>query len=843
MKDYMATCEASIAEALAGTISIEELHDEMLNISDAIEMARAKGEDPFATASRVSNDLIRSAERNALIQKRNAYKNKLIENEVVEQVAAGMGVLKGKSALYNSVRSVIVGINTPIEGAQRSAYAKSQSMKGEVLGAFFERVDREGLAATWKHGMKGDFEIQVGAAVRHLNTKDAKGESPRLENMTDAQYTDAVKIAKIIVDTQESLRLRLNRAGADVPRLSGHMGHQIHDDGKMLRAGFDKWKAKIEPLLDWERIKVPGSRREDFLQSTYRAITTGIRKELGGKDPLAEGFKGPMNLARSLSHSRLLHFKDAEAWLLYSRDFGSGDLKQSFTQDTIMATKNIAVLERMTTNPEAFLDNLSTKLQQLYADDNPEAAKYLKQHTKSLHNDLDVVTGAINMGSNTTVARVGEWLRAIKTMAALGGSFISALTDVTFMAVNRMYHGRSLVGAWSDAFTAPFMRMGSEERKRIAHLLGVGLEMRTGSMLSRFTADDITQGETSGVLSTFFKLNLLGPWTDAMKAGATMILSRDLAMTATKAFDQLSPEHSRLLGVYGIDAKQWDVIRQAAREAGDGNDYILPGDIDEVSGSVFTGMSEFQQKRLKQQAKDNLFLLYTNEADFAAPTPGAREQSMMKQGTTPDTAVGQALRMLGQFKAFPLTALTKVGGRATYGGGSNMQMVNLIAGSAITGMAVLQLKEMMKGREPLPADKDLLVKGMLQGGALGIYGDLLLNRHSEYGGNVFSSLAGPIGNDINNIIEIGQSAIFDGDFEAAGRDAVRLLKGNTPGANLFYTKMVTDYLIFYQLQELVNPGYTQRLERNLKNRTGQEYMDLPIFGTPAQTVQRGGGFQ
>lgn len=845
MNKYVQTCEAAITNALDGVISIEEFHDEMMLISDAIESARIKGEDPKAAATRVSNDLIRSAERNALIQTRNAYKNKLIEQEAFNQIDAAMKKLKGKDRLFQAIRSIISGLNTPFEGSHRSAYAMTQALKNEYMGALLERLERDGVLVAWNKGMKGDFEVQVAAAIRHLNTKDAVGETPRIASMTNAQYTEAVKIGKILVDLQEQTRRRLNDAGADVPKLSGFIGHQVHDDGKMLRAGFETWKEKIVPLLDWDKMRVPATRRDDFLQSAYSAMTTGVRKELGSPDPLAEGFKGPQNLARSLSHSRQFHFKDADAWLKYGREFGAGDLRQSITQDLIMSAKNVGVLERMTTNPEAMLDGMITKAAQLYRETDPDAVRELNRawSKQQLHSDLAVTTGAINMGSHTTIARTGEWLRAIKTIATLGGSFISALTDVVFNAVNRMHQGQSVMGAWNDAFMAPFMRMGSEERMRISRLLGAGLEMQTGSMLSRFTPEDFSNGETSGLMTKFFKLNLLGPWTDAVKSGATMMISMDLADSAGRAFDNLPMEHRRLLDNYGIDEKQWNVIRQAARKADDGNTYILPGDIEDVSGAVFNGLSEPQQRRLKQQAKENLFVLYSSEADFAAPTPGAREQSMLKQGTTPDSALGQALRMFTQFKAFPITALTKVGGRATYGEGSNMQMINLIVGSTLAGIAVVQLKELAKGREPLEMNKDLFIRGMLQGGAMGIYGDLLLHRHSEYGGNVFSSLAGPVPNDVAQILEIAQNVALDGDLSSAGRDAVRLLKGNTPGANLFYTKLVTDYLIFYQLQELVNPGYTQRLERNLRNRTGQQYMDLPIFGTPGETIQRGGGFQ
>ena len=832
MNAYIDSCSAAITKALGKDMSIEELEDEMMKISNAIQGAIEKGKDPKAAATATANDLVRSAERSAMKAKANAYKNKLTEWEVMKQVDATHAKIKGKKSLYTGIRGIISGMNTVVEGSQRSADAMSQSMKNEYTSALITRLDNEGLTPTFTKGMVGDMEEQVAEAIKHLNTKNAVGNVPRVKGMSNAGYTDAVKIGKILTELQETMRLRLNRAGADIPRLSGFIGHQVHDQGRMLRGGFEKWKTKIEPLLDWDKMNVTNARRSAFLKSAFDAMSTGVRREIGSKQPLAEGFKGPANLARSLSHSRLLHFKTSEGWLSYGKEFGSGGLRESLTADIAMSAKNVAVLERMTTNPEAFLDGIIEKVSQKYRDTDPDAVRYLRENwsTKSLHNDLDVVTGAINIGSQTTIAKTGEWLRAIKTMASLGGTLLSSFADVVFGSNNRMYQGRNFAQAWGDAFIAPFMRMGSKERKHIADLLGVGLEMRMGAMISRFSADDITQGETSGMLQAFFKLNLLAPWTDANKAGQTMMISHDLAISSKKSLDKLSDAHKRLLKIYAIDSRQWDVIRSAARTAEDGNEYILPGDIDDVSGPMFNGLSKFQQNALKEKARENLFLLYSNESNIGVPTPGAREQSILKQGVTPDSVLGQAMRMMAQFKAFPVTALSKVAGRTAYGGGSNMMMINLIVNGTIGGMAIVQLKEMAKGREPLAFDHNLLIRGALQGGALGIYGDLLLNKHSEYGGTIFSTLAGPVPNDFNTILKITQDLVLEGDTSTFGRDAIKLVKGITPGANLFYTKLVTDYLIWDQLQEMANPGYKARKAKDLKNRTGQGPLNLPIFG-------------
>jgi hypothetical protein len=860
-REYINACEASIRAVLGDAITIEEFENDMVAISDAVQMAKYRNENPATAASRISNDMIRSAERSAMKAKLNRFLAVTIENTALRKVDEAHTTFNGKKdSLFNGLRASVTGINTNIFGGQRSASGISKGIMGEFHGKLMTRLEHEGLVATFRHGMVGDFEIQVAMSIQHMNTKDAIGTPKRRAGITGKAYDDANKIAKIITDIQEELRVRLNRAGTDIPRASGFIGHLSHDPAKLIRAGFEKWKEVMGGELDWDAMGIPGirsdlhgprkagetlgSRREEFLRSAYNAMRSGVRKELGVQaEPLAYGFKGPANLARSLSHSRLFIFKDAEGWVRYNKEFGSGRFRDSITQDITMSAKNIGVLETMTTNPEAFVKNTIAAVERKYRDTDIEAVEYLKAREKILLRDLDVVTGAINIGAHTTTAKVGEWWRALKTMAMLGSSVITGFSDIVFLSTNRMYQGRSLTQAWGDAIMAPFTRLEGKERRLVADLLGVGLEGRIGSMMSRFSAEDLSQGQTSGMLNFFFKLNLLGPWTDSMKASATIMIARDLAITSGKSFDRLAPAHKNLLGIYGIDAKMWDIIRAAKRKADDGREYILPGDIEGVSDDLFKGMSEFAKRKAKAEARNNLFALYSSEADFAVPTPGAREQSMMTQGLTPDTPAGQAIRAMMQFKAFPLTATTKVAGRAWYGGGSNMLMANLIGGSIIMGVAIVQMKELAKGREPRDwLDPKLLIDGILQGGAAGLYGDFLLARHSEYGGSVGATLLGPIASDVEKIIRAGQSIGFEGDVKTAGKEMTQLLKGITPGSNLFYTRMAFDYAIYYQLQELLNPGYVERMERNLKNRTGQEYLNLPIFGTPAETIRYGGGF-
>jgi hypothetical protein len=54
-----------------------------------------------------------------------------------------------------------------------------------------------------------------------------------------------------------------------------------------------------------------------------------------------------------------------------------------------------------------------------------------------------------------------------------------------------------------------------------------------------------------------------------------------------------------------------------------------------------------------------------------------------------------------------------------------------------------------------------------------------------------------------------------------------MLISNTPFMNLFYTRIVLDYLILYQIQEALDPGSLRRMERRVEREQGQEFLLAP----------------
>ena len=529
-------------------------------------------------------------------------------------------------------------------------------------------------------------------------------------------------------------------------------------------------------------------------------------------------------------------FKKPNDWYDYDQKFGKASLREAFMQDIQSASRATALMEVLGTNPQAMVDRVIKRIEKKYRGD-AKKLKRIKRESSviTFQAALDEVTGDVNIGSHTPLARYMHFYRSIQTMAKLGGATISALSDVAFIASNRMYQGRSLMDAWGDGFTAVFKGMNKKEMRDFSDRLGVGIEGQLGDFMSRFNAADDVPGQTSKMMSMFFKLNLLQPWTESNKRGVTLMIANDLGREAGKRYDKLPEDLRRILNIYGVDQKGWELARKGAKKGPDGRMYLVPGEIPDV------------------KMRENMFALLVSEADNSVPSPGARERAAMRRGYRPGTAAGEGIRFLGQFKSFGVTALTKSVGRQMYGYGAksmkeqmqrglgaNMGIVNSIVGTTVLGYFVMQLKELAKGREMRPASPETFLAAAMQGGGLGIYGDFLFGEANRYGGGTLETIAGPGIGTASQVIDLLQKTrgvVTGGDVDLGG-DTVRLLKGNVPFANLFYTKEAMNYLVWYQLQETINPGYLRRMERRSKTQNDQTYW-LP----PSSIVKSGGGFR
>jgi hypothetical protein len=404
-------------------------------------------------------------------------------------------------------------------------------------------------------------------------------------------------------------------------------------------------------------------------------------------------------------------------------------------------------------------------------------------------------------------------------------------------------------------------------KQDIAASIGAGLEGTIGDFVSRMNlAGDEPPGILSNMLRLFFKLNLLQPWTDAHKSGMSLTLSNLLGRSADTAFEALDSELVRSLVQYGINAKEWKLIRSTVSIAEDGNSYLIPANINNIDNQLILDYAGKQDlgtdsiNRIKDDLRTKLQTYISDQVDEGVITPGIKEKVVTTWGLQKGSIPGEIVRHLMQFWQFPVKFLNNMGmnpldighGRDISGKGYDftkgisevnrfmlspdaMGYAAFIAQVLFFGYVSMSLKDIAKNQTPSTdfSNPKVTTRALLASGALGLYGDFLFDEYSKYGENFVGTIIGPTSQSITNIVDIiknaGVKGIIQGDtqgFKNAGKSAYNLIKNNTPGINLFYTKLALDYMILYHLEEFFNPDYQSKRESRMRE-TGQEYIIQP----------------
>lgn len=797
-----------------------------------IASAEDRADDMQDDAMLAANDLGNNLKLAAIIAKRNAALN----------IAARSRALSFVTSEFNGneiegVKALLAGSEMRRRGARLSVDAQQKAFQGEWMGGIIADMEREGL---W------DLFVSEGMAR----------ETARALYMMGNRFSDfsgipdeAVRMAKIINKYQEDARLRQNRFGAWVGDLKGYIVRQAHDMYRIRQAGYEVWRDYILPRLD---IDATFTERgvtdiDASLRQTWLNLSSGLHTVHEPDEELNLAFEGQgAALAKKVSQSRLLHFKDGDAWFDYNQRFGVRKLADAVLTGLNNASRNSAMMKVLGTNPEAMLTRVMDDLE-AGMNASPEARAKFHQSRQDIMNLFAHVSGAANIPGNQMGAKVFAGLRAWESMSKLGGAVISSVTDIPVYAAEQRFMGKSLLSGMGDAITGLTKGRGTKEQKEILASLGVFFESMTHGIAGRFDAEDGLPGRMSKLMSQFFKWNGLTWWTETLRSSAALSLSHHLAQNAELRWGDLSGELRNMMGLYNIDEGKWNLIRIGASHEADGRMYLTPegvktipkAELEQYIESVGRTVNDASVQNLRDDLASALRSLFIDRAHYAVIEPGPRTKAFFLRGTQPGTVWGEVARLIAQFKSFPTAMIQKTWGREIYGRGydsvgeylkrgkGDMQgMVHLMLWLTLFGYGAMSVKDLLKGRTPRdPLSPAAWTAAFLQGGGAGIYGDFLFgDMRNRFGGGLLNTIAGPVlgtGEDLADLY----GRVKNGDDAAA--KAFRIAVNNTPFINMFYTRMALDYLFIYHVQEMLNPGYLRRMERRIEKENAQTFLIKP----------------
>jgi hypothetical protein len=796
-------CKAVI-EAAAGR---EFTNEEILKLTDAAEIKLTKkmrrGLSKREATAEARAEITQEALLQAMIARRTAYINRLVWQDLT---AVSEATKAGQQS-----RAVIAALNGVASGTSRGlasgVYPKYFGIRdGKFLGPLAAMLDKAGLR---KAVQRADPTFDRDIA-RELFRRLDPDSAPATGN------SRAVQAAQILGDMQEVARIGLNKAGAWVAKIDNYIARQSHDPLKIGRASEKEWIDYIKPRLDLEK-----SFGDDNPDEQLSRIYKSLKHETHGSEgnPVLRAFGGPGSLGKKVSQSRSLIFQGADQWYDYNAKFGKGNVLDAVVTGLDRAARDIALMDRFGTNPEMMFERWVADLKMRARDLDAPMGKGWFNNVNSLGDLFNTVSGFSSSPGNATISHVGTFARDMQQLSKLGGVWISALPDLVNTAATLRHNGIPIWQSMLGQLAA--ILPNSPARRELAFSLGAAIDNSMGAMIHRFRAGDEVNGSLSKAVGIFHKLNLLAPWTDAMKEGVSLSLSANMAFHASKTFDKLPPLMQTTLRRYEIEATEWDALRATQAKALDGRRYILPSEVAD------------------EKLADKLRTYIVDQTREALTEPTARVRTVLALGTTSGTVEGEFARTIAQFKSFSATFMERHLGRELSRDGVNVPgIITLAVGLTFMGMVSLQLKEIVAGRyitwpdDPRQA-AELFAKAFIQGGAGGLIADALLrDAHGYSGGFIESVIGGPTAGTIEDTLKFFQSVVVGdetgrrGRGEIAARLGVPLLQQNVPGANLLWTKALMEYLFIFRLQESINPGYIHRYEKKVRD-SGREFILRP----------------
>ena len=813
MKDQ---CKAAVAKALGKqSLNQQEATDIENRIKDAMKSLAKKDRDTWRNLSD-SEKLVKAGEFVAQdIQDQLKRKHAIAARDILTQ-SKNLATLDHPTLSSSEVVDRLVAPHGDMSGVQ-SIDTKSRAIadiyRGELVD-FYTNI-KGGM------GVFTDKEMVTNIVRERFN-----------DNTGDPV---AKKISDKMGEVFEGMRERFNRSGGDIGKLDDWGLPQTHDLAKIVKAGREAWVKKAEQLINTEKyVNDDGTyysqqQIRELLEHSYDTLSSnGANKTEVGRQSTA-GVSSKVTSRHS--ESRVLHFKDADAWLEYQADFGGMPFVDLVEAHINGLSKDIALVENLGSNPKNAMRILMDAAEQKDWLKGVDASTTGKTR-KRAQTMFDEFMGA-NTPEREVLANLGLAYRSMNVASMLGGTTISSFTDQAMIAKTASIHGIAYRKVFGEIIRQ--LNPKNKEHRYLAHSLGLATQEMLGS-IARWSDDGLTSVSgksqklarvSSAVASQVMRISGLNALTASSKIGMDILLMEKYGrLSRSKAWHELDELDREFMQKTGLSERVWEVMRLADPVIDfNGNQLMSARSIYEIPDDKLLAFGDPQRVRDEVASSFQAHLL--DEQGMAVVEAGLRERTFMSAGQKKGTVTGEIFKSMLQFKSFPAAFLMRHGSRAMsqptkmskagYG-------ISIFAMTTLLGALVVQLKELANGNDPQTMwDSDdpqktvnFLTRSAVQGGGLSILGDILVAGTDTSGRSASDFMVGPFGSDAKAVLglTVGNfTQYYEGKDTNATNEAFKLFKNKIPAQNLWYTKAATNRMIFDEMQDMIAPGYREKLLR------------------------------
>lgn len=769
------------------------------------------------TATEVTMDMLKQMQANA-------------ENRVIRQAVVQRNIMKYMDE-YGDGTTPAKAMQALVEQDEISNYTSLQYRQKSYHGILLNKMEE----AILQFGKKGVLGVQGNQPLQRQMIKALFGE--------EVEDAAAVQLSQAWKEASELARTLFNKMGGQIPKRSDWGLSQIHDPYALERVGFDDWYDFIVDRLDHKKMYsertgqlLKGEELKDALKETFDTI----RSEGWSTIEPSAAIRGRSLANRHLDH-RFLVFKDADSWMDYQTKFGDPNAFNNMMNHLERMSRQIALLETFGPNPNATVQFIENTVKNKSSTLGKSGREQLESQLRQFRQMLDIYEGKDQAPMNGPVARSLQATRNILQAAQLGAAAISAIGDLNTQRIAAKMAGIPVTKLMTRIVSNIFR---GEDATKAALRLGLIADnyISTASTQHRYFGEVSAPGISSLITDKVLRLSGLSGWTQAGRFAFGMEFMGHLADNVGKNFDQIDKPLQTTLARYGLDTR-WDQMRKTKLYEHEGSSFLRPDDMRAADPDLSLRVLE----------------MINRETDFAVPTTSIRGKAFLGGATKPGTFMGEVVRSAAMYKNYSVTLFhnnimrtikAKEYSKAQQGLvlSSKMSrannMMDLFIGASLMGGLAVQLKEISKGRDPRKMDTaDFIGASILQGGALGIFGDFLTSSTNRYGGGLGETLAGPViglGSDLLRLSAGNIQELIQGDDTNFIKEITRFTGRYTPGQSIWYLNLAFRRLALENLEEWADPKARSRFNKQMnkyQRETGQDFWWAPGERTPRRAPE------
>lgn len=844
-----------LANGLNEGVITKEQYDEQLEFLGMQERYyKGQGLNPTEASIKAAKDAYEVARVTSKEKKRNNRLTMAVQIRLKKYLQQYRNV-KGEEDYANAAKAVYArDDNAP--------FASIETLVQEELSIVQKYMD-EFLAQLKESPLE-----KIGGIFGYKNKKKQTTSQNFIKALFDENTSDEIakKLAESFIKANKLAIQRHNRYGGKIKVRDDWRAPQPHDFLKVRKAGEDVWVNKTLELVDMSKM-IDQTTGFAFTAETLRIALSDVYKTIStqGFNKLKPGEFGRTSLANKRIDHRFLIFKNADSWLEYQKLFGKDDNILNLINDHLQSlTRDTALMKALGPDPDRGHLWLKQTIKKKAAEDAVKEAQgqFGRKTLRKLRTEeerAETIYGGgffesgidnlyllhknqLNKPSDQAWAKGFASLRNLITSAYLGSASIVALTDFNWQRMTNQFNGLPAFKSSRrtlDLFYEGLVK-GDKTLSKVAIRSGLIAESWTtmAHQQTRFFLESNGAELAQRLSDSVITLSGLSGQTQAGRWGFGMELMGFFADNAGKTFKELDSNFQRGLKRYGITEGEWEIARQTKlydagiddpKMIGKGVVFLRPDDI-----RTRTDIPEFQAEDLATKFYDFL----KTETEYAVPSVSAKGRAWMLGAAKPGTFTGELILSAAMFKQFPITLMfTHVARGLKQSGfpGKFRYLGDLAITGAMYGAFTMEVREITKGRNPTPLSYiqenpgEYFLRALITGGGLGLFGDYFITDHNRYGKTLAETLAGPQMQFISDLIGIPKNALYKairGEDTNITGDTLKFIKRNTPGASLWYLRLIWERVIMDTVARMVDDDFDSKNSRMINNylkNTQQEY--------------------